>query len=189
MALFLASASPRRRELLALITPHFSVCTVPIEEEKFTADSPAQLARVLATEKCRAAAVLHPQDYVIGADTVVDCDGSVLGKPRDFEDAVRMLRLLSDREHLVDTGVCIIGPQGILQDVQTTRVRFAPVPEQQLQAYAATGEPYDKAGGYGIQGWAARFITGIDGCYYNVMGFPVRRVYEMLCRLGWTPEK
>lgn len=184
MALILASASPRRRELLGLLTHDFTACTVDVDESGFCEADPAALAGRLAAEKCRAAAALYPQDCVIGSDTVVEAAGGVLGKPRDAADARRMLQLLSGKTSLVHTGVCIrCGGRTECRTVTTT-VHFAPIPAEEIEAYIATDEPYDKAGGYGIQGWAARHITGIDGCFYNVMGFPVRAVYEMLHTLG-----
>ena len=187
MALILASASPRRRELLGLLTHDFEVRTVDVDESGFDEPTPAALAGRLAAEKCRAAAALWPQDCVIGSDTVVEADGLLLGKPKDPADARRMLRLLSGGVSLVHTGVCI--REGGREEcrVETTTVRFAPIPEEDIESYIRTDEPYDKAGGYGIQGWAARHITGIDGCFYNVMGLPVRTVYDMLRTLGRRP--
>ncbi len=184
MALILASASPRRRELLALLTTDFTVCTAPVDESGFFEPDPAALAGRLAREKCRAVAALHPQDCVLGCDTVVDTDGVTLGKPRDPAEARRMLQLLSGRTHLVHTGVCVRCAGREEHCVQTTAVRFAALEPQEIERYIATDEPYDKAGGYGIQGGAARFVEGIDGCYFNVMGFPVRTVYRLLRALG-----
>ncbi len=185
MPLILASASPRRRELLGLLTHDFLARTVDVDESRFTETEPAALAGRLAVEKCRAAAALWPQDCVIGSDTVVEAAGEVLGKPRNPAGARRMLQLLSGRSSLVHTGVCIRRGHREERRVVTTEVHFAAIPAEAIEAYIATDEPYDKAGGYGIQGWAARHITGIDGCFYNVMGFPVRAVYEMLCALDW----
>lgn len=185
MALILASASPRRRELLGLLTHDFCVRTVDVDESGFCESSPAALAERLAAEKCRAAAALWPQDCVIGSDTVVEAGGEVLGKPRDAADARRMLRLLSGKSSLVHTGVCIRRGEKEQRRTVTTAVHFAPIPAADIEAYIATEEPYDKAGAYGIQGWAAKHITGIDGCFYNVMGFPVQAVYGMLLALDW----
>ena len=185
MALILASASPRRRELLGLLTHHFEARTVDVDESGFAEASPAALAGRLAAEKCAAAAALWPQDCVIGSDTLVEAGGCLLGKPKDINDARRMLQLLSGSVSLVHTGVCIRYGQREERHVETTAVRFAPIPAQDIEDYIRTDEPYDKAGGYGIQGWAARHITGIDGCFYNVMGFPVRAVYAMLQALDW----
>lgn len=186
MALILASGSPRRKELLRLIVPDFLVEPADVDERAIAAPTPAALVRALALAKCRAVAALRPGDLVLGCDTVVDVDGQVLGKPADREQAAAMMRLLSGRSHLVHTGVAL--RQGGREQVfsETTRVRFAPLTETEIAAYADTDEPYDKAGAYGIQGYAARFVEGIEGCYFNVMGLPVRRVYAALCQ--WGPE-
>lgn len=183
MALILASASPRRRELLSLITKDFTVETSRVDEAAITAPTPAKLAQALADAKCRAVAARHPEDIVIGCDTVVDYAGRVFGKPRDHEDALRMLRALSGAQHHVHTGVCIAFPGGEERFTVTTKVKFYPIEEAQLEAYAATGEPYDKAGAYAIQGGAAAFCEGLEGCYYNVMGFPVSRVARALTKI------
>lgn len=183
MALILASASPRRRELLSLITKDFTVETSRVDEADITAPTPAKLAQALADAKCRAVAARHPEDIVIGCDTVVDYAGRVFGKPKDHEDALRMLRALSGAQHHVHTGVCIAFPGGEERFTVTTKVKFYPIEEAQLEAYAATGEPYDKAGAYAIQGGAAAFCEGLEGCYYNVMGFPVSRVARALAKI------
>lgn len=183
MALILASASPRRRELLSLITKDFTVETSRVDEAAITAPTPAKLAQALADAKCRAVAARHPEDIVIGCDTVVDYAGRVFGKPKDHEDALRMLRALSGAQHHVHTGVCIAFPGGEERFTVTTKVKFYPIEEAQLEAYAATGEPYDKAGAYAIQGGAAAFCEGLEGCYYNVMGFPVSRVARALAKI------
>ncbi len=184
MALILASASPRRRELLALIDPHFTVITADVDESGFACAEPRDLVGQLAAAKCLAVAQTHPGDCVIGCDTVVDVDGTVLGKPHSTAEAVAMLRLLSGRSHLVHTGVCVAKNGQRHCRVETTAVRFAPLSEEEIAAYTATPEPYDKAGGYGIQGTAARFVQGIDGCYFNVMGLPVRVTYQLLRQVG-----
>lgn len=180
MSLILASGSPRRKELLALIDPSFTVCTSEFDEEAVTADSPAALVLALAQGKCRAVAAAHPNDVVIGCDTVVDFEGQVFGKPRDKEHARSMLAALAGADHFVHTGVCICQGEHTECFVATTRVRFYPLSKAQIEAYIATPEPYDKAGGYGIQGTAAVFCQEIEGCYYNVMGFPVSRVARAL---------
>lgn len=187
MALILSSASPRRKELLALITPHFTCEVSHMDESTIFASTPTLLVEVLARAKCSAVAELelHRLDCVIGCDTVVDVDGEVLGKPADEAEARRMLRLLSGRNHLVHTGVCIAqsGVQNVFH--ATTRVTFNAVSEGEIEAYIATEEPYDKAGGYAIQGGAAKFVREINGCYFNVMGLPVSRVYEALRLFHW----
>lgn len=184
MALILASASPRRRELLALVTADFTVCTAPVEESGFCAPSSAALAGRLALEKCLAVAAGHPDDCVLGFDTVVELDGQALGKPRDAAEATRMLQALSGRTHRVHTGVAAALAGRVEQRLHTTAVRFAALTAQEIAAYVATPEPYDKAGGYGIQGRAARFVEGVEGCYFNVVGLPVRGVYTLLREMG-----
>lgn len=179
MALILASASPRRQELLALLGRPFRVVPTDVDERAVHAASPALLAGELARAKCQAA-MAEPGDTVIGCDTVVDVDGQVLGKPKDRADAVRMMQLLSGRWHQVHTGVAVRRNGVFLTHTETTRVHFAALTAQEIEQYADTREPYDKAGGYGIQGWAARFVKGVDGCYFNVVGLPVHRLYRML---------
>lgn len=180
MALILASGSPRRRELMSLITPEYTVITSELDETKIAADSPAQLAKALATAKARAVAAERPDDIVCGFDTVVECEGKVFGKPKDEADAVRMLHALSGREHRVHTGVCICCGRRAAATVETTIVRFSPIDEADLLAYVRTPEPYDKAGAYAIQGHAALWCAGIEGCYYNIMGLPVHRTAQLL---------
>ena len=150
MALILASGSPRRRELMSLITPDYTVITSDVDETKIAADSPAHLAKALATAKARAVAEENPDDVVCGFDTVVECEGEVFGKPKDEADAVRMLRALSGREHRVHTGVCICRGRRAAATVETTVVHFSPIAEDDLCAYVRTPEPYDKAGAYAI---------------------------------------
>lgn len=180
MNLILASASPRRRELLAKITPEFTACTAAFDERAVTAESPAALAQALAAGKCRAVAAGHPQALVIGCDTVVDVDGTVFGKPHDAGDAHRMLRTLSGRTHLVHTGVCLCGAGREERFCETTRVTFAPLTDAEIDAYIATGDPFDKAGAYGVQNGACKFVRCIEGCFFNVMGLPVAQLYAAL---------
>ena len=184
MALILASGSPRRRELMNLITPDYTVRTSNVDEHSIVADPPAHLAQSLALLKASAVAELCPGDIVMGCDTVVDCDGMVFGKPADEADALRMLRALSGRTHKVHTGVCVCGNGRRAATVETTQVQFAPIPEEELLAYVRTAEPYDKAGGYAIQGRAALWCCGIVGCYYNIMGLPVHRAAQLLRQFG-----
>ena len=147
---------------------------------KIAADTPAHLAQSLASAKARAVAKLHPADTVLGFDTVVDCGGEVFGKPQDEADALRMLRALSGRTHKVHTGVCICKGGRAAATVETTLVHFSPIAEDDLRAYVRTPEPYDKAGAYAIQGHAALWCAGIEGCYYNIMGLPVHRAAQLL---------
>ena len=180
MSLLLASGSPRRRELLGLITHDFTVRVSHVNEESILAPDPAHLALALATAKAKDVAALYPDDVVLGCDTVVDCGGQVFGKPHDEEDAARMLRALSGRAHRVHTGVCVCCRGQAAAAVETTVVHFDPITEDDLLAYVRTPEPYDKAGAYAIQGHAALWCSGIEGCYYNIMGLPVRRTAQLL---------
>lgn len=178
--IILASKSPRRRELFSLITPRFTCTATEVDERATATESAAQLCERLARRKCLAVAQTAPNRVVVGADTVVDLDGATLGKPGDREQARAMLRALSGRTHRVHTGVCIAYAGAARSFVCTTSVTFLPIPEAALERYLQTAEPYDKAGGYGIQGWAARWVERIDGDFFNVMGLPVSRVYAAL---------
>lgn len=180
MKIVLASGSPRRRELMALITPEFEVITSEFDEAALTAPTPCDLARALAAGKCRAVAQSCPQALVIGCDTVVDFNGRVFGKPAGRQEARAMLTALSGADHYVHTGVCLKRGENETVFSATTRVRFYPLSAQQIEDYIATDEPYDKAGAYGIQGPAAVFCEEIQGCYYNVMGLPVAKLARAL---------
>ena len=185
MELILASGSPRRKELLALIVPEFTVHTSDVDESAISAPAPELLVQKLAQAKCRAVAAQFPAACVLGCDTVVDVDGTVLGKPRSMADARRMMRLLSGRAHRVHTGVCLAVPD--MPDevfTCTSSVYFSLLSREEIEAYISTPEPYDKAGGYAVQGGAAKFVQGIEGCYHNIMGLPVSRVYAALKAAG-----
>lgn len=184
MGLILASASPRRKELLRLITADFTTADAGFDEASCAEKTPEKLALALAQGKCRAAARRQAGDTVIGCDTVVDLEGRIFGKPSTREQAENMLRALSGKVHLVHTGVCIRRGRREECFTETTRVCFLQIPDRELQRYLDTPEPYDKAGGYGIQGWAARFIPYIEGCYFNVMGLPVSRLYAALLKIS-----
>jgi septum formation protein len=182
--LILASASPRRSELLRNAGIDFLVKPADIDERKMPTESPLDYARRMAGEKARAVHKQFATSVVLGADTVVVSD-QVLGKPHDAREAARMLRMLSGRSHFVITGVCLTGPEGgsrIFEDVrsESTEVFMKQLTEKEIEQYIATGEPLDKAGGYGIQGRASRFVPKIVGCYFNVVGLPVALVTEML---------
>lgn len=179
MKLVLASASPRRRELLRLITPAFDVRPSDFDEAGVTAASPAELVMALAKGKAEAVGCA-PDETVIGCDTVVVKDGAVLGKPKDTADAIRMMRLLSGDTHSVYSGVCVLHKGTAHTFAEETKVTFYPLSEEEVAAYAATDEPYDKAGGYGIQGKAALFVEKLDGDYNNVVGFPVAKLARLL---------
>lgn len=189
--LVLASASPRRAELLRAAGIAFDVKVADVDETQSVGETPDAYVERLAIAKAVAIAERGELRAVLGADTTVVVDGAVLGKPIDASDATRMLRLLSGRTHLVLTGVALIAPGAAGQEsrprrarVCTTRVTFAPLSEAELAWYVASGEPMDKAGGYAIQGLASRFVTGIDGSYSNVVGLPVSHVWAMCGELG-----
>ena len=176
MSIILASQSPRRRELMDLFRVPFVVRVADIDEtmdpEQAAYDEVARVSRLKALAVPR-----QPEDVVIAADTIVVCEGRVLGKPRDEEDAVSMLRLLSGRNHQVMTGMTVLRGDRIISHTEVTDLHFRNLSEAEIRGYVATGEPMDKAGSYGIQGGAALFCEKMSGDYYNVVGLPV-------CRLG-----
>lgn len=154
-----------------------------LDESLLAGEAPRDYVLRLAIEK--AAARAGPGELVLAADTTVVVNGEILGKPRDDEDARRMLRLLAGREHSVLTGIALQGRAGEAADVDETRVRFAPLSDDEIDWYVATGEPRDKAGAYAIQGLASLFVEGVEGSWSNVVGLPVARVYQMFARLGY----
>ena len=178
MKLILASASPRRIELLRLITSEFMVIAEDINE-KIEQSNCVDRVQQLALRKAEAIG-LRPDTIIIGADTLVYAQGEILGKPKDSRDAARMLRLLSGRMHQVYTGVALLSETSRHIFYEETKVYFSSISEHELQEYLTFAKYRDKAGGYAIQSEAAKFITRIEGCYYNVMGFPVSRVYQAL---------
>ena len=180
MNLILASGSPRRRELLSLYTTDFTVCASDFDESAVTADTPAQLVEKLARGKCLAVAAQQPGTVVLGCDTVVDVNGEVFGKPHSVEDAKRMLRALSGTTHQVHTGVCISDGSRTESFVDSCRVTFFPLSAAEIDFYASTQEPYDKAGAYAIQGRAALWLDRIEGDYYTIMGLPLSRTVQLL---------
>lgn len=179
--LILASQSPRRREILERAGIPFEVRVAGVDESVVDGETPEQHVRRLARAKAEAVSAPGP---VLGADTVVVVDGQILGKPTDAADAVRMLRLLSGRWHCVVTGVCLRRGTAAAVEEESTRVRFVALNEEEIQGYVASGEPMDKAGAYAIQGLASKFIDRIEGCYFNVVGLPVARVYRLLSALS-----
>ncbi len=216
MRIILASASPRRRELLEQIGIKFEIMVSNVEE-RVTAVSPHEIVQELSAQKAEAVLAklqaeppspaentLRPSPaenapqpasvLIIGADTIVACGGTILGKPADAEDAKRMLRMLSGRSHEVYTGVTLLHcpdcavlcrerageDVGVRTFYECTKVHFAPMTEAEIAVYTATGDPLDKAGAYGIQGFCARYITGIEGDYNNVVGLPAGRLYQEL---------
>jgi septum formation protein len=182
--LVLASQSPRRREILAAAGIPFVVRPSGVEEAPEPGEPPADYAARLALDKARAVPA-RPEEYVLGADTIVVIEGQILEKPSSPADAARMLRLLSGQVHEVMTGVCLLHAGREFRAVETTRVSFIPLTEAEIEAYALSGEPMDKAGAYAIQGLASRFIDRVEGCYFNVVGLPVSRVYRMLRAAGF----
>lgn len=185
MRLLLASASPRRREMLAGLGWRFESSAADVDESARPGEKPDALALRLAEAK--AVAGSEPGAWTIGADTVVDLGGAVFGKPANREDAARMLRALSGRTHAVHTGVAVASGGGILSSaVESTRVKFADLSDEQIAAFLATGEGDDKAGAYAIQGVGALLVERIEGCYSNVVGLPVFRLGRMLEDLGWS---
>ena len=186
--LILASASPRRQELMKLLRIDFEVRASGAPEAFRRGESPAQLVMRLARAKAEAIRDIRPDAWVVGADTVVVCGSEVLGKPETPAAAGGMLRKLSGRTHQVLTGICIRHLQ--LRDasfVETT-VRFAALSSRDIQEYLATGEPFGKAGAYAIQGYGSRFIHGIQGCYFNVVGLPLSHLYLTLKKLGFPAD-
>jgi septum formation protein len=179
----LASASPRRRALLATFFPDL-VVDVPLKEEGFKGGSPHGLVEALAQGKAREVASRHPQALIIGADTVVVVDGEILGKPGSRRDGVRMLKRLSGRWHEVVTGLALASGDKEVVSHAITQVLFAPLTPQEIGFYLATGEPLDKAGAYGIQGIGGLFVEEIKGSYTNVVGLPLRLLYVLMGELG-----
>ncbi len=178
--LVLASASPRRQELLRNAGIGFEVQPANIPEEPLAGEGARDCAERLALEKALAVALHRPQDFVLGADTVVEVDGQILGKPVNAADAARMLRLLSGRTHRVITGVCLAWNGQHAVSSETTVVSMSEITDEDIADYIASGEPMDKAGAYAIQGRASRWIPRIEGDYGNVVGLPVALVWRML---------
>lgn len=178
--LILASASPRRRELLAQIGLDFTVVTADIDETPLPGENDTSYTLRLAEAKARAVLLLHPHATVIGADTTVAVDDELLGKPLDASDAARMLRLLSERAHQVTTAVAVLTAKQTSTAVETTNVFFTAMTDEAISAYVRTGEPMDKAGAYAIQGRAAQWIPRIEGDYSNVVGLPLARLSDLL---------
>ena len=180
----LASASPRRRELLGRFGVPFRVIPARGEEKAPAGLSPGELVRCLAEHKAAEVAAGEPESVIVAADTVVEIDGEILGKPGTPERAAEMLRRLSGRTHRVWTGVCVRQGERMLSAAEETAVRFRPLTEQEIAAYVATGEPLDKAGAYGYQDRACLFVERIEGDYFNVVGLPMERLGRMLGAFG-----
>jgi MAF protein len=187
--LILASASPRRRELLGTLGLPFEVAVADVDERPHAAEPALALARRLAVAKATAIAATHAGALVLGADTVVTQDGQVYGKPTDRAEAADTLRRLRDAPHQVTTAVCVVGRGGVpLVDAALTTVWMRPYTDAEIAAYVASGEPFDKAGGYGIQDPQFRPAARIVGCYTNVVGLPLCTTRDLLRRVGLMPH-
>lgn len=184
--LVLASGSPRRAQLLRMLGIRFETEPAGVDEAYRPGEEPAAHAERLAREKAEAVARRRPESLVVGSDTVVVVDEAVLGKPRDPPDAVAMLLRLQGRDHEVMTGVAVVGPAGSSSAVERVRVHFRPFDESIARAYVETGEPLDKAGAYGIQGYGATLVDRIEGDFFAVMGLPIVRMILLLEAHGWT---
>ena len=190
MTLILASTSPRRAEILRDAGIPFEICAADVDEAESPGESARAMVARLAEAKARAVAV--PQEagderIILGADTTVEIDGEILGKPRDAGHARAMLARLSGRTHHVLTGIFLLrlSDGEMRAAVESSAVTFAPLTEQEIEEYVSTGEPIGKAGAYAIQGLAGRFIPRIEGCYFNVVGLPLARCCLLLGELGW----
>lgn len=188
MQIILASESPRRRELLSLMGLTFTVEPSDVQETPPRHDTVAKNVMELAQQKAQAVFCHHPDACVIGADTVVDLDGLVLGKPHTPEKAKAFLTRMQGRTHTVYTGVAVLTPGRTDLRYAKTEVTFMPMTEQEIDWYVSTGEPLDKAGAYGVQGPASVFVKEIKGNYFNVIGLPVPLVYKMLKDAGVMAE-
>jgi septum formation protein len=186
--LVLASASPRRREILERLGFEFEVFPTGIEEDAGQQGDDEAFAVLLAEQKAAEARRARPGTTVLAADTIVVCGGAKLGKPSDAAEATRMLGRLSGRVHEVITGVALLGAHGgRVTGAERTKVFVRPLSDGDIATYIATGEPFGKAGAYAIQGYAAPFIEKIEGCYFNVVGLPVSRLFRMFAELERTP--
>jgi septum formation protein len=183
--LILASQSPRRAELLGRLGLSFEIVPADIDESYHAHETPDGHAERLAREKALEIARRRPEALVVGSDTIVVVDGDVLGKPRDAAHAVEMLSRLSGREHEVFTGVAVAAGGRVESALERVRVRFRALDREECLGYVATGEPMDKAGAYGIQGYGSSIVESIDGDYFSVMGLPVVRTLDLLRRHGW----
>jgi septum formation protein len=184
LAVVLASGSPRRRQLLELIGIEHQVSPSNIDETMRPRETPRRHAQRLAREKASAVAKRTPDAVTIAADTIVVIDGKVLGKPADYEDARRMLSMLSGREHTVITAVAVARGGKLRSSIEEVRVTFRKLRGDEIDSYIATGEPMDKAGAYGIQGYGATIVERVDGDYFAVMGLPLARLVTLLRAVG-----
>lgn len=181
--IILASASPRRKELLETAGIEFEICVTDVDESVPEGTAPADAAKMTAAKKALATAQSHKDDIVIGADTIVVAGGKILGKPKNRADAAAMLAMLSGAEHEVITGVCIACGESVNSFAQVSKVRFYELTADEIEAYVATGECDDKAGAYGIQGKGCTLVEKIEGDYFNIVGLPVARVVREINKL------
>lgn len=182
--IILASGSPRRRELLEMLGAEFEVCPAQGDEIVPPGLSPEETVKALALAKAEEIFGKRPDGLILAADTVVELDGEILGKPRDEADARRMLSAMSGRSHRVFTGIAAISGTERIVESEETEVTFRPLGEREIFSYVAGGEPMDKAGAYGVQGLASLFVERINGDFFNVMGLPLCRVGRILSRMG-----
>ena len=180
----LASQSPRRRELLALVGIDHEIMPADINEDVRPGEQAVPYTERLAREKAAVIAAKHPDAYVVAADTTVVIDGDILGKPVDAADAAAMLRRLSGRRHEVCTGIAVAHGARTVSAVERVGVTFRALTDAEIEAYVSTGEPMDKAGAYGIQGWGATIVEGVEGDYFSVMGLGLRRLVALFEMLG-----
>lgn len=188
MELILASKSPRRQELFALVGLRHTVIVSDVEENAPAGLAPDQLVEYLAKIKAEAVFAHHRDACVVGADTVVHIDGEIIGKPKNEEDAKRILRKLSGRSHTVYSGLAVLTRACTLVAHEATKVTFASITQEEIDWYVSTGEPLDKAGAYGIQGPGGIFVDRVEGNYFNVIGLPLPPLYRMLKKAGVWEE-
>ena len=181
----LASQSPRRRELLTLVGITHDVLPADIDETVWPGEEPVPHCERLARSKAETLAALHPEALVIGSDTIVVVDGDILGKPRDRDEAIAMVTRLSGRSHVVHTAVAVAHQGDVRSGVESVGVTFRDLSPEIIAAYVDTGEPMDKAGAYGIQGYGATIVERVDGDYFAVMGLPLGRLVELVRGLGY----
>lgn len=180
--LILASASPRRAAILSSVGWEFEKCVADVDESPLPDEKPEDHVKRLALKKAEAAAEKYKENLVLGADTIVVIDDKIIGKPKDLNDARRMLKMLSGKWHEVLTGVAVVsGGTDVAIDIQKTGVKFAELSDEEIEFLVEKGEPLDKAGAYAVQAQAALFIEEIRGDYWNVVGLPANLVYEMVC--------
>lgn len=178
--LILASRSPRRTEILDLLQLKFKCIPSDIKEDSIQCEKVSEISETLAYNKAQDVFLKNRGDVIIGADTVVTLGNTVFGKPTDAADAKRMLKLLSDKTHIVYTGVAIVSENKTVRFTSENYVTFYPIDEKEIDEYIASGEPFDKAGAYAIQGLGAKFVKSLQGDFYSVMGLPAARLYNEL---------